>query len=543
MRIQQRGMSQPLVQASLTLALLSLIGCGGSGGGSSPASSSSAPSSVVAEASSSAVSVEASSSSLEASSSSVEASSLAASSSSAAVGWELVWSDEFDGETIDSTKWSFEKNCMGGGNNELQCYTDRADNAFVAEGKLHIVAKKETFAGQAKGDDDPTYNVDDKSVTRDYTSARLRSKNKGDWKYGRMEIRAKLPQGQGVWPAIWMLPTEWKYGGWPLSGEIDIVEAVNLNTTNGGNAIHGTLHYGDVWPNNKYTGTSTTPTANTWEEFHTYAVEWEEGEIRWYINDKHYATQTKAGWYTSASTAENAPFDESFHMIMNVAVGGNWPGVPNNATSFPQEMQVESVKVYRCATNPETGKGCATNVDPAIVPLTGHPQVSGDFAEPPLFTMYSDALATGLKFESYNPQGQISYSQLDEEGRSKVLNVIKTGATGNVYFNIPAGTADLTGWATAGELVFDLKVNSMAAGAKLLIKMDSGWPSVSDVEATLPATGTWGEYRISVANLIARGNSIEPGSANLAKISNVFVVEPNAAMNVSFDNVRLVVPE
>lgn len=539
MKFQQRGFGQPLAQLSLSLTLAALIGCGGSGGGSKPASSSSAPSSQAPSSqAASSLAVETSSSAA-----SVVASSSSTASSVAANGWELVWSDEFDGTAIDTTKWSFERNCMGGGNNELQCYTNRSENAFVADGKLHIVARKETFSGQAKGDDDPSYNVNDTSVTRDYTSARLRSKNKGDWKYGRMEIRAKLPTGQGLWPAIWMLPTEWKYGGWPLSGEIDIMEAVNLNTTNGGNAVHGTLHYGDSWPNNKYTGTSTTPTANVWDEFHTYAVEWEEGEIRWYVNDKHFATQNQAGWYTSASTDDKAPFDEAFHLIMNVAVGGNWPGGPNNATTFPQEMQVESVKVYRCASNPTTGKGCATNVDPAIVPLTGHPQVSEDFAEPPLFNMYTDALATGLKFDSYNPQSQISYSQVDEDGRGKVINVIKTGSTGNVYFNIPAGSANLSSWATAGDLVFDLKVNSLAAGAKLLIKMDSGWPSVSDVEATLPATGTWGQYRISVANLIARGNSIQPGAANLASISNIFVIEPTAAMNVSFDNVRLEVPQ
>lgn len=526
MHKQNKTRPQQLAQVSLSLALLGLIGCGGSGGGSDskPASSSLAASSEAVVSSSS--------------------SSLAASSSSApATGWELVWSDEFDGSAIDTSKWSFEKNCMGGGNNELQCYTDRTDNAFVADGKLHIVAKKETFSGQAKGDDDPAYNADDKSVTRDYTSARLRSKNKGDWTYGRLEISAKLPQGQGIWPAIWMLPTEWKYGGWPLSGEIDIMEAVNNNTANGGNAVHGTLHYGNPWPNNKYTGTSTIPAANVWEAFHTYSIEWEEGEIRWYVDNKHFATQTKNGWFTGASAQENAPFDEAFHLIMNLAVGGNWPGGPNAQTTFPQEMQVESVKVYRCAANPTNGKGCASHVDPAVVPLTGHPQVGqADFASPPLFTLFGDALATGLKVDSYNPDNTMSNSQVDEEGRGKVFKVVKTGGTGNVYFNIASGVANLSSWAGSGRLVFDIKVNSKAEGSKLLVKMDSGWPSVSDVEVTLPATGSWGEYSIAVADLIARGNSIQSGIANLSAISNIFVIEPSAAMDVSFDNVRLVQP-
>jgi len=471
-------------------------------------------------------------------------SSVAASSSSApstASNWEMVWSDEFEGSNIDSTKWSFEKNCTGGGNNELQCYTDRADNAYVADGKLLIVAKKESFSGQAKGDDDPTYNAGDTSVTRDYTSARLRTKNKGDWKFGRMEIRAKLPQGQGMWPAIWMLPTEWKYGGWPLSGEIDIMEAVNSNTGTNGGKVYGTLHYGDAWPNNKYEGTNYSLT-NVWDEYHTYAIEWEEGEIRWYIDDKHYMTETKKGWYTKGSSVDNAPFDQKFHMILNVAVGGNWPGNPDAKTTFPQEMTVDSVKVYSCKLNATTGKGCASNVDPVIKPLTGHPQIVGEFAAPPLFTMYDDALNTSLKFDSYNPNGAISYSQVTEADHGTVLNVVKTGATGNVYFNIPAGSANLSSWASGGELVFNLKVNSLADGSRLLIKMDSGWPSVSDVAATLPATGVWGEYRINVSDLIAKGNSIQSGIANLSSISNVFVIEPTGAMNVSFDNVRLVKP-
>jgi beta-glucanase (GH16 family) len=197
----------------------------------------------------------------------VISSSSSSSAGSPASNWSLVWSDEFTGSAIDTTKWSFEKNCTGGGNNELQCYIDRAENATVSDGKLQIIARKETFFGQSKGDDEATYDANDISVQREYTSARLRTKNKGDWKYGRIEINAKLPQGQGVWPAIWMLPTEWKYGGWPRSGEIDIMEAINSNTGTNGNKIYGTLHYGDSWPNNKNTGTSISPATNIWMHF------------------------------------------------------------------------------------------------------------------------------------------------------------------------------------------------------------------------------------------------------------------------------------
>lgn len=245
--------------------------------------------------------------------------------------WRLVWQDEFDGGQIDASKWSFEVNGNGGGNNELQYYTDRRENAHLENGKLVITARKETFTGT--------------DGTRQYTSARLRTINKGDWLYGKFEIRAKLPRGQGMWPAIWMLPTDWVYGGWAASGEIDIMEAVNLGA-GGGNRIYGTLHYGGPWPQNVHSGNNVTPSADVSQTFHTYTVEWEEGEIRWYIDGEHYATQTE--WWSSAA-AYPAPFDRRFHMILNVAVGGNWPGSPNGSTQFPQTMEVDYVRVYERA--------------------------------------------------------------------------------------------------------------------------------------------------------------------------------------------------
>ena len=155
--------------------------------------------------------------------------------------WQLVWSDDFDGTSIDATKWTHEVNCQGGGNNEKQCYTDSSDNSFVSDGILHIVALP-----AAEGAEKP------------YTSARLNTKGKADFKYGRFEMRAKLPSGQGSWPAFWMLPTDEVYGGWPRSGEIDIVESVNLKVTNADGAaesnVYGTLHYGREWPNNDSSG-------------------------------------------------------------------------------------------------------------------------------------------------------------------------------------------------------------------------------------------------------------------------------------------------
>lgn len=295
--------------------------------------------------------------------------------------WNLVWHDEFD--SLDLNKWQFEVNCFGGGNAEQQCYTAREQNAYVEQGVLNIVAKREDYSGPAKQDDDPLYHREDTSAMQPYTSSRLRSMNKGDWQYGRFEIRAKLPKGQGSWPAIWMLPTDYVYGGWAASGEIDIMEAVNLGTPSDRagaqtaeleTRVHGTLHYGSTWPGNIYTGLGYRLPANQSpaDDFHVYVLEWEKDEIRWYVDDVHYATQRSSGWYSQyldsdgkvVNGVDDAPFNQKFHMILNLAVGGNWAANVNNTgideSVFPQTLSIDYVRVYECAVSPETGLGCAT---------------------------------------------------------------------------------------------------------------------------------------------------------------------------------------
>ena len=171
-----------------------------------------------------------------------------------------------------------------------------------------------------------------------YTSARIRTYEKGDWTFGRFEIRAKLPEGQGVWPAIWMLPTDQVYGGWPKSGEIDIVEMVGHEP----NTIHGTVHYGSDWPGNQNRGTSYTLEEGKFSnDFHTFSIEWSQDEIKWFIDDEHYLTVTP-----SSLDPHPYPFNERFHILINLAVGGNWPGNPNFATEFPQSLIVDYVRVY-----------------------------------------------------------------------------------------------------------------------------------------------------------------------------------------------------
>ncbi len=244
-------------------------------------------------------------------------------------GWNLVWNEEFNGTQVATTRWNFEVNGYGGGNNELQYYTDRDENAYVKDGLLHIVALEEEYTGP--------------DGTRQYTSARMTTKNKGDWKYGRYDIRAKMPYGQGLWPAIWMMPTESVYGGWAASGEIDIMEYLGHDSR----IVYGTFHYGGSTPNNKQSGTSyTLPNGSFYADYHLFTLEWDTSEFRWYVDGNLYQTQND--WYTE-NQLYPAPFDQKFFIILNVAVGGNWPGSPDETTVFPQEMIVDYVRVYEKA--------------------------------------------------------------------------------------------------------------------------------------------------------------------------------------------------
>jgi beta-glucanase (GH16 family) len=285
--------------------------------------------------------------------------------------WSLVWSDEFNDDRLDTNKWSYEIDCWGGGNEERQCYTDSPDNLRIENGLLKIIARKKRSKGYAfPAHMRTTQKQKNKTSRKRFTSARIRSLGKGDWLYGRFEIRAKLPGGQGVWPAIWMLPSDKYYGTWAASGEIDIMEAVNLGTPCGScingieNRVLGTLHFGGEWPDNKNRGSSTEIPEDIFG-FHTYALEWSDGKMKWFVDGKHYATLNSDDWETDSHLAAerpNAPFDQRFHMILNLAIGGRWPESVNDTgvdkSGFPKTMEVDYVRVYECSVDPESGKGC-----------------------------------------------------------------------------------------------------------------------------------------------------------------------------------------
>ena len=248
-------------------------------------------------------------------------------------GWKLTWSDEFNGDSIDRNHWNFETGNGGGwGNNEKEYYTDRPENAFVKDGALHLRAIKSPYRGF------------------DYTSARMQSRGKFSQKYGRFDFRAKLPLGAGLWPAMWMMPQDDAYGNWPLSGEIDVTEARGQTPTD----VLGTLHFGHPWPHNQHSGaTYTLPNHGTIADWHLYTLEWEPGVIRWYVDGKLYSTKNR--WFSQPRSPGDviapvnpwpAPFDRPFFLILNVAVGGNFLHGPDDSTTFPQEMQVDYIRVY-----------------------------------------------------------------------------------------------------------------------------------------------------------------------------------------------------
>lgn len=233
-----------------------------------------------------------------------------------------VWQDEFDYEgRPDPSKWGYDLGGDGWGNQELQAYTDRAANASVAGGVLTITARREPTGG------------------RDYSSARLVSKGRGDFLYGRIEARAKLPPGRGTWPAIWMLPTDAAYGGWPASGEIDIMEHVGYDPGRVHMSVHTKTYNHRI--GTQKTATRTVPGATA--EFHRYRVDWTPDGVRGYIDDVPVLAFANEG-----SGADAWPFDRRFHLLLNLAVGGAWGGKEGvDAQAFPASMQVDYVRVYR----------------------------------------------------------------------------------------------------------------------------------------------------------------------------------------------------
>ncbi|MEI8703942.1 family 16 glycosylhydrolase [Pseudoalteromonas sp. B62] len=458
--------------------------------------------------------------------------------------WQMVWSDEFEGSAIDTNKWNYELNCDGGGNNEKQCYTDSEQNAFIADGVLNIVALPA-----------------EEGAEKPYTSARLNTRYNADFTYGRFEVRAKLPSGQGSWPAFWMLPTDEVYGTWPRSGEIDVLESVNLKTPDedGGieSSIHGTLHYGRAWPDNSYTGQEYKfpEDTNPADNFHTYAVEWQEGEIRWYVDGYLYATQRQSevlynsknepaglkhrGWFAEyfeqgsgelTTHWDSAPFDKDFHLLLNLAVGGDWPenvndlGVDASAFENGQTFAIDYVRVYQCASNPDTGKGCETirpgydSLNDALLEGEAPVPIAGGVT--PL-TIFSDSF--NINWPAWDCCGGSTPAIVaDAQQGNTVEFSVGENPTVNGFISRAANISDEAGVASPfdatpllaqGYFQFKMKVTSAPADANStwVIKLESAGdtptaaelPITQSVEGIAPVVGQWQTYTFKLTDLVA----------------------------------------
>lgn len=262
--------------------------------------------------------------------------------------WGLVWSDEFNGSTIDQSSWKFETGAGGWGNNELEYYTSRKENALLHNGNLLIIAKKEAYNGST------------------YTSARMKTQGLRNWTYGKIEARIQLPQTKGIWPAFWMLGESIDKVSWPQCGEIDIMEHINKATV-----TNGTIH----WDNNghaQYGG----ETACNVDSYHVYAIEWDQQVIKWTLDGKKY-------WDANISNGINgtSEFHQPFFILLNMAVGGNWPGNPDGTSSFPDTMFVDYVRVYQLTTELSTPSLTAFSATVFPNPSNGYSQLQMEVAE------------------------------------------------------------------------------------------------------------------------------------------------------------------
>lgn len=236
-------------------------------------------------------------------------------------GWEIVWQDEFEGTELNLQNWTFDIGGGGWGNQEWQAYTSRPENIRVEDGMLVIEAREEPeFVGG-----------------REYSSARIKTQGLHAWQYGRIEARIKLPYGQGIWPAFWMLGEDIYKKGWPTAGEIDILEFIGREPDH----IYATVHAPGYSGGSGVGSSITVSPESLRNDFHVYAIEWGENEIRWYFDDQEYFR------LTPEDVPDEWIFDHPFFVILNLAVGGRWPGYPDETTVFPQFLYVDYVRVYQ----------------------------------------------------------------------------------------------------------------------------------------------------------------------------------------------------
>lgn len=464
--------------------------------------------------------------------------------------WEMVWSDEFDGDTLDLARWGYDlgdgsdRGLDRWGNNEQQWYTDQ--NTSVSDGTLKITARTESVQ-----DGFP------------YTSSRITTLGKLDFTYGRVEASLKTTAGQGLWSAFWMLSSNSPYGsdGWAATGEIDIMEAANPGVPDA-EFLGSTIFHGFPWPLQQSISEAQ-PAGIDATEFNEYAVEWEQNEIRFFVNDIHFKTITSESYYSYfyddtdqgyKLAVDGAPFNTDFYLILNLAVGGNLTGNSVDDASLPGEMEVEYVRVFKCAYDRADGKGCNSNVNADLdTPDRLRPgQESFDIYidEPATYTwtIVGEVFERALALNSFwDNDGALTFAEVDGGDRGNVIEVITTNS-GNISINPVVEPIELFGMGNnpsflelhAGELRFDILVNSAEAESSFLVKMDSGFPALGQVALAADSfeRGTWTTVSVKVNDLIAfRGDGFMP--LDTSSIQSMFVFEPTGAANVLIDNITL----
>ena len=464
-------------------------------------------------------------------------------------GWELVWSDEFDGDSLDQAKWNIQtgngiaEGIPGWGNNELQYY--QADNIAVAGGELIITARQEQVDNQQ------------------YTSARINTANKFEFRYGRVEASVQTPIGKGLWSALWMLPTDSPYGGWAAGGEIDIMEVFSRDPQP---YTQGVVHYGMAWPLNdfsykQYSGYD--PAAG----FHTYALEWDENELRWFVDGNHFHTITNNTYYTyyidpdtnaHVAGSDSAPFDQKFHMLLNLAVGGNLPGDPV-PSAFPGELRIDYVRVYKCNINEATGVGCdgmADLTDPSI-----------ERALPDSFYTASYDLYTGqagpLAFPDVEETVPLNIGVWDNSGALSVLEMMDDDEHGTVIDMMTTGGGNMSLHASdtsrqnffgmgdsihpgkfAGEIQFDLYIDSAGTDldSAIQVKMDSGFPDLGFVQLPIKdlVKDEWTRVTVQISDIVHMRGDFGGGPVDMNRVLSLFVLEPTGRAHLRVDNIRIV---
>ncbi len=464
-------------------------------------------------------------------------------------GWTLVWSDEFEGDALDASRWNIQtgdgtaEGIPGWGNNELQSY--QAANISVSDGVLVITAREE-----------------DKGTGHAYTSGRINTAGKLDTTYGRIEASIQAPGGQGLWSAFWMLPTDSAYGGWAAGGEIDILEVFSRDPAPFAQAA---IHYGMAWPLNTVDYASY-PGVDPADGFHVYAVEWDEEEIRWFVDGAHFYTVRRDRYWNYYRDAEtnahvsggvSAPFDRPFHLLLNLAVGGNLPGDPV-AGALPDELKVDYVRVYQCGIDVSTGVGCAGLTDrtsaavtppaPADVYRAVH-DLYVDAVRPLRFPGGEDAVTLDLAVD--DADGALAVAEVARVDRGNVIDVATSG--GGSFSIRPADDERLTlfgmGGASdsgdfAGELQFDLYVfgDGTDGASGLKVKLDSDFLDAGAVDlplATLTAE-EWTTVTVQIADIVRSPAGPGGRSVDLGRVRSLFALEPTSIARLQVDNIRLI---